>query len=89
MTAGFENHTPELVEIELTDSAGKRAGSIQAQSSIMSETQLVLQFQVWREILGERSLTTAVGWINKREAIYLRKRLTAFIEAGVGDSVQE
>jgi hypothetical protein len=89
MTAGFENHTPQLAEISLQDSAGNWSGNIQVQSSIMSETQVVIQFQVWREILGERTLTTAVGWLSKREAIYLRNRLTAFIEAGIGAEVEE
>jgi hypothetical protein len=71
MTMGFENHTPEKVTLWTDD------GDLNA---FEFADELVVSISKAHSGSGGRYVT-----LNRREAIYLRNRLTAFIEKGIGD----
>lgn len=80
MTHGFENHTPYAVSIDLyaeADSTDQLSYDIFAQPSVVNSKRAVVRIQP-RGPAGQNF----IGYLDRRQAIFFRNWLTAWIEKG-------
>lgn len=92
MTAGFENHTPMLCTVSLEGGDGELKGEVKVQDGMAVRNRLVLWTTTWERTVDLESppvKTECFGYLNRREAIFLRNKLNAFIEKGLDDVMEE